>query len=116
MTNSLSTLANPVGKITGWPSRTSATVASGVLSRSSSSWSRDVLCFSPSRLTCVEGCVILIARPVQSGMPEPSATTTANRSAIAARLAEWITAAGTDGPSTPGSARVAVAAATTVGA
>ena len=37
MTSSSSTLAKPVGKITGCPSRTSATVASGVLSRSSSS-------------------------------------------------------------------------------
>ena len=58
MTISSPTLAKPVGKITGCPSRTSATVASGVLSRSSSRSSRDVLCISLSRLIRVEGVVI----------------------------------------------------------
>ncbi|MGY4649346.1 hypothetical protein ACVWWN_003142 [Mycobacterium sp. URHB0021] len=52
----------------------------------------------------------------QSGIAAPSGTTTANRSATAARLAVCMAAAGTAVPSTPGSARVAVAAATTVGA
>ena len=55
MTSSSPTLAKPVGKITGWPSRTSATVANGVLSSSSSSSRREVLCFSLSLLTLVEG-------------------------------------------------------------
>ena len=43
-------------------------------------------------------------------------TTTANRSAIAARLAACIASAGTVASPNPGNARVAVAAATTVGA
>ena len=52
----------------------------------------------------------------QSGMAAPPATTTANRSAMPARLADCIATADTDSPSGPGSERVAVAAATTVGA
>ena len=59
MTSSSPTLAKPVGKITGCPSRTSATVASGVLSSSSSSSLRDVLCISLSLLIRVEGCCVI---------------------------------------------------------
>src|SRR5436305_15281078 len=51
----------------------------------------------------------------QSGTAAASGTTTANTSARAARLADCRVAAGT-GPSGPGSARVAVAPAATVGA
>ena len=58
MTSSSPTRANPVGKITGCPSCTSATVASGVLARSSSRLLRDVSCFSLSRVTWVEGWVM----------------------------------------------------------
>ncbi|MDT4931078.1 MAG: hypothetical protein QOF92_3945 [Pseudonocardiales bacterium] len=57
MTNSSPMRAKPVGNTTGWPSRTSAIVASGVLSRSSSRLSRDVSCISRSLVTWVEGVV-----------------------------------------------------------
>ena len=54
-------------------------------------------------------------RDHQSGSVAASGTTTANRSAIAARLADCMAAAATSAPSA-GNGRVAVAAATTVGA
>jgi hypothetical protein len=44
-------------------------VASGVLSRSSSRWLRDVLCFSASRLTLVDG--IAINRRIVVGSDTP---------------------------------------------
>ncbi len=51
-------LANPIGNATGCPSRTSAAVASGMLSSSSYRPTARDVCFSRSRVTRLDGAVV----------------------------------------------------------